>query len=53
MSFEIHFHQFLSKASKVIDDNGDGAVSFDEWLAYAMKRYICNRIHDVTIMIMV
>ena len=24
---------------KSIDDNNDGAISFDEWLAFVMKRY--------------
>ena len=24
---------------KAIDDNGDGAVSFDEWLSFAYKNY--------------
>ena len=24
---------------KAIDDNGDGSVSFDEWLGFAYKNY--------------
>merc|ERR1712001_217664 len=28
-----------SELFKKIDDNGDGAISFDEWLSYAMQQY--------------
>ena len=43
----IHDHQFdwvehqgsPSDQFKAIDENGDGAVSFDEWLSFAYKNY--------------
>ena len=43
----IHDHQFdwvehqgsPSDQFKAIDENGDGAVSFDEWLGFAYKNY--------------
>ena len=43
----IHDHQFYwvehqgspSDQFKAIDENGDGAVSFDEWLGFAYKNY--------------
>ena len=32
---------------KAIDENGDGSVSFDEWLGFAYKNYQVGGVGDV------
>ena len=31
---------------KAIDENGDGSVSFDEWLSFAYKNYQVSDVND-------